>query len=220
MTSKPKPPIQVENTMKLRIFREHIQDLIGTADHVRPFVCDGSPYDCVAFVVGINPASKVPFWPYWSDETGFNKRAWLDQYREQRMSEPSKENRTLRRPISNTRQRIKRIAKAASPTKILETNLYALPTSRASELRSKDKDAQVFDFLLAEIAPRAILLHGKDPADHFRKQFGYAPTPEFNEIMINKKSVYVAAVAALSRVSYDRASELGKTIQAKIALNR
>jgi hypothetical protein len=41
---------------------------------MRPFLCDGNPYDCEAFIVGINPASSVSFWSFWNDETGFDKK--------------------------------------------------------------------------------------------------------------------------------------------------
>ena len=47
---------------------------------MRPFVCDGNPCDCKAFIVGINPASRVSFWAFWSDETGFDKKSWLARY--------------------------------------------------------------------------------------------------------------------------------------------
>jgi hypothetical protein len=119
--------------------REHLQRLSG-ADAGRPFVCDGDPYKCKAFLVGYNPASQVPFWPFWSDATGFDKSVWFDCYRLYRMAEPLKEGRTRRQPISSTRQRIEWIIDAAKPVQVLETNLYR-PCGRGSRFRGAELHA-------------------------------------------------------------------------------
>ena len=57
--------------MELSSFREHVQSVVGMGEFVRPFICQGNPYECRAFIVGINPASNVPFWPFWE-----NVRSW------------------------------------------------------------------------------------------------------------------------------------------------
>lgn len=47
----------------------------------RPFLCKGSPASCEVVLIGINPASKTPFWDFW-DENGYDKEAWLRKYLE------------------------------------------------------------------------------------------------------------------------------------------
>ena len=202
--------------MQLRRFREHIQSLIGNEEPMRPFNCDGRPYDCKAFVVGINPASSIPFWKFWSDESGFDRTAWVECYRQHRFSKPLKSDRVRCQPISNTRQRIDWIVEAAAPVKILETNLYALPTKRAAELGNGDRDSEAFRFLIAEISPSLILLHEKEVHHQFRKLYGYAPTSGFQKASIRGRETIVAAVPHLSRASRARAIELGQGIRSSI----
>jgi hypothetical protein len=199
--------------MRLRRFREHLQSLLGTEEPMRPFVCDGSPYDCTAFVVGINPASSMPFWPFWNDETGFDRAAWLESYRDHRKAEPLKLNRVRRQPISSTRQRIEWIAEVASPVKILETNLYALPTRKAADLGRADRATEPFEFLVAEISPSVILLHGAEVQREFARLYRPEATNEFSAAVIKGKRMMVAAVPHLSRASRGRANELAKRIR-------
>jgi hypothetical protein len=180
---------------------------------MRPFVCDGSPYDWTAFVVGINPVSSVTFWPFWNDETGSNRPAWLECYRDHRKAEPLKLNHTRRQPISSTRQRIEWIVEVASPVKILETNLYALPTRKAADLGRADRASGGFEFLLAEISPSVILLHVREVQKEFAKLYGYAAGPESNVATINGRTMRVAAVPLLSRASRAWVTALGECIR-------
>src|SRR5271166_3410947 len=57
--------------------------LKSLTDHLpcaRPFVCEGSPLACDVFIVGVNPATNVPFWPFWQPSYGFNKKTWWAAY--------------------------------------------------------------------------------------------------------------------------------------------
>jgi hypothetical protein len=191
--------------MKLRAFREKLEKLTKKNDAVRPFVCSGSPYDCKAFVVGINAASDVPFWCYWDDEKGFCKERWYDRYRAER-------ERVSRKPISPTRQRLNRIVCAAAPVKILETNLFSVATQRAVDLQKKDKLPDVLEFLLCEVFPNVLLLHGKVVREYFECLCGYPLTCSFSSAAICGKTVKIAAVRQLAYVSYEKASQLGETI--------
>jgi hypothetical protein len=202
--------------MKLREFREHLQHL-SSADAGRPFVCDGDPYQCTAFLIGYNPASLVPFWPFWSDATGFDKSVWFDCYRLYRMAEPLKEGRTRRQPISSTRQRIEWIIDAAKPVQVLETNLYQRATKRASDLAVEDRDSAALSFMLREIGPRVLLLHGKKVAEAFQVRYRQTPTDTFTSMTIEGRRMIVRGVPHLSSrgFSRSRATELGEAIRFK-----
>jgi hypothetical protein len=196
-------------SMKLREFRERLQRL-SFSDAERPFVCDGDPYQCTAFLVGYNPASLVPFWPFWSDATGFDKSMWFDCYRAYRMAEPLKEGRTRRQPISSTRQRIEWIIEAAKPVRVLETNLYPRATKKASDLAAEDRQAEALTFMLREIGPRVLLLHGKKVVEAFQARYRQPLTDTFTSMFIEGQRMIVGGVRHLSRgVSRSRATELG-----------
>jgi hypothetical protein len=202
--------------MKLLQFRKRLQDLIGDADAERPFVCDGDPHGCAAFLVGFNPASDVPFWRFWSNETGFDKSAWFECYRKQRELAPLKDGRTRRQVVSATRQRIELIVDAAKPIRMLETNLYARATKQASDLAKADRNPDPFAFLLREIAPRVLLLHGKEVKEAFEARYHQPLTDTFSSMVIEGHDMRVAGVRHLSRgTSHSRATELGKMIQSQ-----
>jgi hypothetical protein len=196
--------------MNLRAFREKLEEVTQRNGAARPFICNGSPYDCKAFVVGINAASNVPFWCYWDDEKGFDKERWYDRYRAEREA-------TDRKPVSPTRQRLKRIVCAAAPVQILETNLFSVATRRAVDLQQKDKLTDVLEFLLCEVSPGVLLLHGKAVREHFERLCGHPLTCSFSSATIYGKTVKIAAVRQLAYVSYGKASELGKTIRSLVA---
>ena len=138
-------------------FSQGLESLILKPTDLRPFVCEGSPLACDAFLVGINPASdmSVDFWDFWSDCYGFDKRAWFERYRE--------EGR-----ISNTRRIIEEVVQGASPVKILETNIYAKATKQASDLEEQSRITAPFDYLLRQVAPKLVIAHGKKPARYLQ----------------------------------------------------
>jgi len=148
----------------------------------RPFVCNGDPYECKAFIVGCNPASglrKSSFWEYWpdDDETGFKREEWLRAYESER-------------PLSRTRQNINLIVSRAGaqphPVKVLETNVYSIPTPSERELRGilKQMDggvesaAAIFVRLLVEVKPKVIFLHGQTAREAFMNEVSFQPRPE------------------------------------------
>ena len=73
-------------------FSREMVSLIDKPTDLRPFVCNGSPLECGAFIVGINPASEMSgdFWDFWSDSCGFDKPAWFNKYKIERMNRPLK----------------------------------------------------------------------------------------------------------------------------------
>jgi hypothetical protein len=161
-------------------FRSGLEACVGTDGTARPFVCAGNPYCCEAFLVGINPASSVPFWPFWDDEKGFDKARWFECYCKQRGN------------VSPTRRAIEWLVKAAAPVKILETNLFSTPTRRAAALRKEDRQTRAFEFLLAEIRPHALLFHGRPARIWFEHRFGCSLTPCFSRVTIGGQTCMVA----------------------------
>ncbi len=131
-------------------FSRGLASLIGKPTDLRPFVCEGSPLACDAFLVGFNPAShmSVDYWDFWSDSYGFDKCAWITKYKEERRNRPLKPGRKRRNEVSNTRRIIEEVVQSAKPVKCLETNIYAKATEQASDLEERSRVTAPFDYLL------------------------------------------------------------------------
>jgi len=153
--------------VQLEVFQRELTALIGRPTDLRPFVCDGSPLECRAFIVGFNPASasEVDFWDFWTPN-GFDKAAWFENYLRERRDRPLKPGKTRRNPISNTRRVIEWILAEASPVKCLETNIYSAATEEAADLPARQRSTAPFDFLLKTIKPSVIVAHGNDAVAH------------------------------------------------------
>jgi len=178
----------------------------------RPFVCDGNPLDCQVFIVGYNAATemKSEFWDYWDEESGFNKKKWLEVYEAER-----KTSGKLR--TSPTRERINRISNGAKT--FLETNIYFIPTSKEKDLKSKDKGT-IFKFLIEEIKPKVVLLHGRKAVKFFNKMESESLTiNEEKRVRLCGSETIIVTVPHLSRMSYPDAEALGKEIVYEIKLN-
>jgi hypothetical protein len=201
---------------RLRQFRNHLQQLAGDDDRFRPFICEGSPFDCRVFLIGVNPASEVPFWDYWHDDTGFNRACWLDQYKLLRQARPSKSGRGGRQVVSTIRQRIERFVIAAQPEQVLETNLYSLPTPSEPAVRDVRRDTKVIEFLLSEIQPDVLVLHGYTATEQFRGAFGYPPTAIFSKAKIAGRFIWVVGTRHFSLLSLDAAGLLGKEVGSRL----
>lgn len=149
-------------------FESKLVALIGQPSSLRPFVCDGSPLECRAFIVGFNPATSMSgdFWQFWSPDHGFNKGAWFESYKQERQLRPLKPGKTRRNPISNTRRVIAWVLEEANPIRCLETNIYAAATEKAVDLNANNRITAPFDFLLEQIQPRIVVVHGKDANFH------------------------------------------------------
>jgi hypothetical protein len=140
--------------LTLNEFSRQLQLRLQTDRSYRPFVCDGSPLTCTAFIVGLNPTTGE-FWPHWDNSRGFDKDAWFEDYRRERRKQGHRE-------VSNTRLRLDKIIEQADPVRCLTTNVYAAHSHRGAELQSSDRRIDVFQFLLESIKPKALLLHGSD----------------------------------------------------------
>lgn len=164
--------MSAETECELLKFRHNLASLMTDDENLRPFICDGNPYDCHIFLVGFNPATELSgtFWEHWDNKSGFDKRKWLESYKIERARRPLKPGKIRRLPVSNSRRVIEWMVSAAAPARFLETNLYSKPTPSACELPQKDRDTKIFDFLLKELNPLALVLHGTHAKHHFEQQ--------------------------------------------------
>jgi hypothetical protein len=142
--------------MDFKEFDRRLREITGEDTRVRPFICDGSPLTCELFVVGLNPATEVPFWPFWNPERGFDKDAWYAEYlRCRKNGAPSPTRRRTDAAVSTVR-----------PVRCLETNLYPTASKQFADLPQALRSTQVFDFLVLAIKPRAMLVHGAETVRH------------------------------------------------------
>jgi len=119
----------------------------------RPFVCNGSPYDCSAFIVGINAATRLGrFAEYWSNDSGFDWGKFKADYKSLGKKEGN------RRPI----EAISRGLNGA-----LETNVCAKPSRRPNELTDADWSGSLLPFLFAELKPKVVFVHATRPIRYF-----------------------------------------------------
>lgn len=140
--------------MSLNAFREELQGLMQS-DSVRPFTCYGSPLACRVFLVGLNSATSLnqPFFDrYWTDTEGFLRDRFESDY-------------LCIRKKGGVRPRIEALVEGIAPLRCLETNIYAVPSRKASQLRQKDKDSRIFEYLLKKIQPLGIVAHSNEPID-------------------------------------------------------
>jgi len=151
-------------------FEADLKAIMRDYNNLRPFVCEGSPLECQAFIVGSNPATdlKNPFWPFWETGSGFVKARWFEAYKKHRQTKPHEPGKRKRAAISPTRQRIDWICEAAAPVKCLETNVYSRAASRLKDLEPNDRRTELFDFLLKQIRPKVVLVHSEDAEQHVR----------------------------------------------------
>lgn len=136
-------------------FRLGLESQIGRPTDSRPFVCEGSPLACQVLIVGTNPATRmdeVDWWDFWSDDYGFNKSAWSDEYAK------------VRNRVSPTRQRIGWVLEEAQPIRCLETNVDPTEAQRPPP----SMDGTVLDYLLARVAPLLVIAHGDKAIKHLQ----------------------------------------------------
>ena len=128
----------------------------------RPFTCGGSPLECLIFIVGLNSATQLeqPFFSrYWDDSWGFDRDIFEGDYLSVRKKR-------------GVRPRIEALVKGASPVPCLETNIYAVPSRKASQLKSSDKNTDIIEHLLKVIRPSGVLVHTKEPIEFFKELAG------------------------------------------------
>lgn len=203
----------------LEKFSAHLKDLL-IDDYQRPFVCQGSPLDCPVFVVGVNAATdSIPFWDHWITEQGFHYDAWLAQYQAGRLATPSAKGRRKSR-VSPTRRNLTLIRErlAAQGIAVLETNLYSQPTARAAELHASKRSTQVFEFLLSQIQPRLLLVHGREAVKGLQDHLGQSIQKPEQEVTIQGRATQVLTIQHLSyQFSANKAVAVADQIHQRLA---
>jgi hypothetical protein len=191
-----------QSTSSNQEFESKLKAIMGDRPDLRPFICDGLPMECQIFIVGYNPATEMSqsFWTFWHNDTGFNKTAWFEAYKRDRREKPLKPGKTRRTLVSSTRQRIEWIVETAAPIKCLETNLYGTATETAKDLDASAQNLDVFEFLVREIAPQVILLHGSEARRSMECLAGLQLEPDsLTDVSLGSHQAKVIAVCHLSR---------------------
>ena len=136
-------------------FRTRLQRRMGRLSQWRPFLCEGSPLQADAFIVGSNTTRPTgPFWDWWDDHYGFKKSEWYQcQYLPAAGGRPSPTRGNIDKLIGNVRLR------AGKAARCIETNVYLQPSP--TEKSIINKSSWCFEFLLEFLEPRVMLLHGK-----------------------------------------------------------
>jgi len=173
-----------------------------------PFLCQGSPIGCDVAVVGINPGSDTPFWPYWNVETGCNKSGWLADYRRRKGR------------LYPTRDRIETLCKVLAPLKCLELNLYPYYSPNEASLGKEHQNTALLDFMLKTVRPRVLFVHGNTPIKHLSSLLGFVKPLDKGQFStasyLGSPIDVFAAESHFSRVSRDYVSAVGGLIHAHV----
>lgn len=153
--------------------------------------------------MGINPATTTDFWNHWSDESGCDKKKWLEEYK------------SLHGKLKPTRKRIEIFFEAISPLRVLETNIFASPSTRESELNPKLRNTDLFDYLIQTIKPKLILANGASAISHLSKQYSM-PLPKGEFLNIPNRNMDIRVENHFSyQWSYQAIKELAEKVKNK-----
>ena len=192
--------------MTLKNFREGLEPLMPNPG-ARPFTCKGSPLECRLFIVGLNSATQLDqdfFSRYWRDDSGFRREVFEADYSHKRKKQ-------------GTRPRIEAFVEAASPVPCLETNIYAAPTRKASQLKLEDKNTGILEYLIKTIRPVGIFVHTKKPVEFFQELSGCNRIPDDEPKLveiIGQPTQLLGAPGPLWRRSIDFARAAGTKMKA------
>lgn len=135
---------------RLSEFSTEVRRLVGDAVGLRPFLCDGDPYGCTVAVVGANPGTTTPFWPFWSDERGLDKAGWLRSYREQHDGKYGRSRAAIERLLPQVN------------AKVIELNAHAKQSDRLAQLGREHRTTDVLGFVMATVKPVVSVCAGAD----------------------------------------------------------
>jgi hypothetical protein len=192
-------------TNPLAVFRHDLTELM-VKPNLRPFLCNGSPLACSAFIVGFNPATSLDgsFWRYWDDVSGYDKSAMMRDYLQ---------TRGLTKP-KGVRARIERISNQLPSGACLETNICSTPTKKMAHLVQSKRTTEIFEFLLHRLKPKLVYAHSNEPIKYFQqftdKDF-YSGTPQTIGLAGNE-FLLVATPGPLFSMGYSEANRLGQTL--------
>lgn len=133
---------------------------------LRPFISKGDPRSCDVLIIGLNPATPIAgiFEMFWDPKKhGFRREEFYEFYSKNRN----------KKGTSRTRKRIETITKSleADNYSVVETNLFAWPTSSGKKLTAAHKNAKtnILDTILRNIEWKLIVAHGSKPKKAFSK---------------------------------------------------
>ncbi|MEX0286282.1 MAG: hypothetical protein AB3N23_16870 [Paracoccaceae bacterium] len=135
------------------------QSLLPRPCYQRPFVCDGFPELQDVIVIGENPATETQtdWWTYWSDQTGFDRKRFMDDYRRIK-------------PVRGTRARLERM-RTIYGLRVLETNVAS-----NERLEGAGRDAIDNTRLLAcLLEERPVIVQGEKARDRL-SELGLLPS--------------------------------------------
>lgn len=138
--------------MELEEFYNELKQIMGERE-LMPFVCSGNPLEKDVIIIGFNPTTSYDFWQYFSVDKGFDAEAEFENYKKIR-----KENN--KSELSATRRRIQKLEEMVGAERILKMNLYAKATKKEKDLAKEDRDLSLFKFLLKNLKPKVIVMHG------------------------------------------------------------
>jgi len=196
--------------IELSEFDRTIRELTGEHPEARPFLCEGSPFGCDVFLVGLNPVTPTPFWPYWRLPYGCHKKEWLGDYRDYLVRSGDRG--------SPTRERIESIFKGVAPVRCLETNVFPYRSPNQGSLTINQRDPRVLDYLLRVLAPKVVFAHGGCAVTHFERLTGRPlPHDEFTSVTLSGIRMEIITGQHLRRVpegwTYERFEQLGRQLR-------
>jgi hypothetical protein len=139
----------------MKAFAQQLRNLIGAADGMRPFLCDGDPMSCTVAMVGANPGTATTFWKHWNDETGMDRGSWLQSYIE------------IEGKLKRSRKAIETFVPLVS-ARVIEFNAYAVHSSSVADLPAEHRNYELVHFLLQAVKPRVVVCAGTDATSAVR----------------------------------------------------
>jgi hypothetical protein len=191
--------------MDLCEFDERLKAILP--QNSRPFLCEGSPFECAVFIVGLNPRTRTPFENYWTLPYGCRRSDWLKEY--------------LRRHDGKqgpTRKRIEILHKSLTPPfKCLETNVFPVWSKRFHDLAAEYRKPDVFNFLLDAIKPKLVFVHGRAAGRHIERLAGGKGLPRDELLEGIPIAGFETDIYLTRHLSYHRSDvdcqNLGKTLR-------
>jgi len=149
----PLPTMMEGSKPTMSQFSEALMKAIPRPCRGRPFVCEGSPEQCLVVVIGENPATElnVDWWEYWDESRGFLFDEWTAVYQQLR-------KRSGKAAVSPTRLRLNRLRDHG--VKCLETNVFFNEKLGGPGRGTPNKD--MLDLALSSLpALQFLIAHGR-----------------------------------------------------------
>lgn len=188
---------------------QELRKLLDPTHHARPFICDGSPFGCDVVIVGINPATVTPFWPFWNPSSGFDKPGWLLAYKADPLNKRNQ-----------TRPRVEALVRGLLPLRSLELNIFPYSSPNERELPVELRDKRVFNLMLSLSRPKLLFIFGNTPILELASTLHVAPfaKEQFTACEYQGHKFDVFATSHLSRGwSMERVADLAKLLKKKIS---